>query len=346
MASGPLRQRALEVWASNPLRWILIGSGIGLLALMGGCSESHSSFLHPYGPVAAAQRSLFFGVIGWMMIVIVPVFVFLPWFAWRYRRRNAASAYRPQWAFSRTLEVLIWGIPIIIVAILAYGIWTKQTSLDPYRPLASSKPPLEIQVVGLDWKWLFIYPEQKIATVGVVAMPVDRPVHFTLTSATVMQSFFIPSLGSQIYAMAGMKTQLHLMADRSGEIEGMNTQFNGMGFQDQKFLAKAMSEADFERWVAATKATGQPLDDSSYAVLREKGTTAVAAAKLEAGNSLAEIRFSSVPPDFFANVVESFRSPGAEMPPVAAADGRPSDAVRSRVPDRTSQPAKTKESAR
>ena len=287
---------------------MIVGGAFAFLALLGGCGESNSSFLHPYGPVAAAQRSLFFGVIGWMMIVVVPVFVLLPWFAWRYRRRNAASAYRPQWAFSWTLEVLIWGIPVIIVAILAYGIWTKQTALDPYRPLASSKPPLEIQVVGLDWKWLFIYPEQKIATVGVVAMPVDRPVHFTLTSATVMQSFFIPSLGSQIYAMAGMETQLNLLADRPGEVEGMNTQFNGMGFHKQKFLARALTQGDFDRWIATVKAADRPLNDVAFKVLTEDNVTETAATKLKANASPAsELFFSQIPPNFFGEIVDRYR---------------------------------------
>lgn len=346
MPPGTLRQRALRLCGPRSLRWGIAGATIALSALSSGCAETHSSFLHPYGPVAAAQRSLFFSVIGWMMIVVVPVFVLLPWFAWRYRRRNAASAYRPQWAFSWTLEVLIWGIPVIIVAILAYGVWTTQNALDPYRPLASSKPPLEIQVVGLDWKWLFVYPEQAIATVGVVAMPVDRPVHFTLTSATVMQSFFIPSLGSQIYAMAGMKTQLNLLADRSGAIEGKNTQFNGMGFQNQNFLVKALPKGDFERWVATVRTTGQPLDNSTYAVLSERSTTAVAASRLEAGNSLAEIRFSSVLPDFFSDIVDSFRRSASGAPMLSTAGDRHADAVSADAAHAATLPAITKETAR
>ena len=151
----------------------------------------------PQGPVAAAQRQLFFDVIGWMMIVVVPVFVLVPLFAWRYRRKNLSAPYRPQWSFSLPLEFAVWGVPIAIVAILGSLIWSRATPLDPYAALPSAKPPLEMQVVGLDWKWLFIYPEQHIATVGIAAFPADRPIHLSLTSDTVMQSFFIPALGSR-----------------------------------------------------------------------------------------------------------------------------------------------------
>ncbi len=300
------------------IRRVMEAGAFLALAFLSGCGENRASFLHPIGPIAASQREIFFEAIGWMMIVILPVFILLPIFAWRYRRRNASASYRPQWAFSWPLEFLIWGIPFVIVAILAYGIWTRQAALDPYRPIASDKPALEIQVVGLDWKWLFVYPKQQIATVGILAIPVDRPVHFTLTSATVMQSFFIPSLGSQIYAMAGMKTQLNLLADRTGDVEGMNTQFNGMGFQNQKFLVKAMPTADFASWVSTIKASGHSLDDKSFAILQQKGTTEVAASKLNgAGQSLSEIHFGSVTPDFFAKVVDKYRNDPSAKPPMS-----------------------------
>jgi cytochrome o ubiquinol oxidase subunit II len=273
-----------------------------------GFSAEPSSFLHPYGPVAAAQRHLLLEVIGWMTIVVVPAFVLTPLFAWRYRRKNTGAKYTPEWDFSWLLEVLIWGVPIAIVGVLAFLVWTKATPLDPYAALPSSKPPLEVQVVGLDWKWLFIYPEQHIATVGMIAFPDDRPVRFSLTSDTVMQSFFIPALGSQIYAMAGMVTKLNLIADRPGELRGENTQFNGMGFQNQKFTASAMTSQDFANWIAKVRAAGRPLDAAAYHRLSQRSTTE--AARAELGTKLmppSVIYFSSVNAHFFDNIVNKYR---------------------------------------
>ncbi len=282
---------------------------VPLLALvLAGCSAGNSSFLHPYGPVATVQRQLFLEVIGWMMIVVVPVFVLVPFFAWRYRRKNARTPYRPQWAFSWPLEVAIWGVPVAVVAILGYLVWSGTTQLDPYAALPSAKPPLEIQVVGLDWKWLFIYPEQHIATVGVVAFPADRPVRFRLTSDTVMQSFFIPALGSQIYAMAGMVTELNLMADRPGQAQGENTQFNGMGFQRQRFTADAMAPEDFSAWVAKVRSIGEPLDEEIYGRLSQNSTTETARAEIGTDRMPpGALYFSHVDPGFFAGVVDKYR---------------------------------------
>lgn len=286
------------------------GSLITLLALgLAGCSAGNSSFLHPYGPVAADQRHLFFWVIGWMMIVCVPVFVLVPLFAWRYRRRNGAAAYRPKWEFSWPLEVVVWGVPVVVVAILAVLLWSGTMRLDPYATPPSAKPPLEIEVVGLDWKWLFIYPEEHIATVGIVAFPTDRPVRFRLTSDTVMQSFFIPALGSQIYAMAGMVTQLNLMADRPGQVEGENTQFNGMGFQSQNFTASAMKPEDFSAWVAKVRSSGKPLDNRVYGILSERSTTKEVSTRLGSdAMPPGVLYFSQADPGLFADIVDSYRA--------------------------------------
>ena len=278
-----------------------------------------SSFLHPFGPVASAQRHLFVEAIGWMMIVVVPVFVLVPLFAWRYRRKNTAATYNPQWDFSWPLEFLIWGVPFAIVGVLAFLIWTKANRLDPYAALASSRPPLDIQVVGLDWKWLFIYPQQHIATVGMVAFPADRPVRFTLTSDTVMQSFFIPALGSQIYAMAGMVTKLNLIADRTGQLLGENTQFNGTGFQNQKFIASAMTPQDFAKWISDVRSTGRVLDSATYRHLAQKSTTGVARAELGTDAMPATaIYFSSVEPGFFDAIVNRYRSESSQRMPADA----------------------------
>ena len=281
-----------------------------LAAGLAGCTADNSSFLHPYGTIAASQRRLFFEVIGCMAVVVVPVFILVPMFAWRYRRKNRTAEYRPQWSFSWPLEFAIWGVPIAVVAVLAFLIITKEVPLDPYRTLASSQPPLEIQVIGLDWKWLFIYPEQRIATVGVMAIPTDRPVHFSLTSDTVMQSFFVPSLGSQIYTMAGMVTQLNLQADREGQLRGENSQFNGMGFQNQKFTASVMSPSDFAQWIAKVRQNGIPLDQTAYHVIALQSTAEEARAALggKGASSSPAIFFSEVDPGLFHDVIAKYRA--------------------------------------
>lgn len=283
------------------------------IAGLTGCATANKSFLHPYGQIAADQRQLFLQTIGWMLIVVIPVFVLVPLFAWRYRRKNGSAEYRPNWAFSWPLELAIWGLPVGIVGVLAYLVHTGTTRLDPYASLPSNVPPLEVQVVGLDWKWLFVYPEERIATVGMIALPTDRPVHFALTSDTVMQSFFIPPLGSQIYAMAGMVTQLNLKADRPGRVIGENSQFNGVGFQDQRFIAEAMTPRGFSAWVADVQANGIPLDDRAYDVLFRKSTAQSAYDELGTARMPASVLyFSGVGRDLFDGIVAKYRSAGPE----------------------------------
>lgn len=236
-----------------------------------GCTMQGEGFLSPEGPIAAAERQLFFEVTALTLIVVVPVLVLTPWLAWRYRRGNEKAVYRPKWEFSWPLEILAWGVPVVIVSILGLMLWEKTHQLDPCRPLPSGQPPLQIQVVGLDWKWLFIYPEPGIATVNELAIPVGRPVHLTLTSDTVMQSFMVPRLAGQIYAMAGMETQLYLQADHAGVFLGENTQYNGDGFQKQKFRTLALSDADFSNWVETARQSDEQLGCDQYTRLAEKG---------------------------------------------------------------------------
>ncbi|MGH8403779.1 MAG: ubiquinol oxidase subunit II, partial [Gammaproteobacteria bacterium] len=198
-----------------------------LLTISGCSTATHLSFLDPQGPIAAAQRWHFYWVLGIMaMLVAGPIFLLLPFFAWRYRYGNKSARYTPKWKFSRLLEIMSWSGPIVIVAVLAFFVWRDSHKLDPYNPLVSNHAPLHVQVIGYDWKWLFIYPDQGIASIGMLALPVGRPVAMHLTSATVMQSFFIPALGSQIYAMGGMVTQLNLQATKPGRSLGENTMYN------------------------------------------------------------------------------------------------------------------------
>ena len=253
-----------------------------LLLMVSGCStETHLSFLNPQGPIAAAQREHFYWVLGIMAVLVAaPVFLLLPFFAWRYRYGNKTAQYTPKWKFSRLLEILSWGGPITIVAVLAVFVWRDSHRLDPYKPLASSQPALRVQAIGYDWKWLFIYPDQGIASIGMLAMPVGRPLAIEMTSATVMQSLFIPALGGQIYAMGGMVTKLHLLASKPGRSLGENTMYNGDGFHQQKFDAVAMTPDDFNAWVGKVRASGIALDQQSLKVITQRGTRAELVATL------------------------------------------------------------------
>ncbi len=203
-----------------------------------------------------------------MLFVIGPVLLLAPLFAWHYRLSNTSSAYRPQWAFSWPLEGLIWIPPSLIVVALAVLLWRDSHRLDPYKPLPGQ--PIEVQAVALDWKWLFIYPAQQVATVNRLVIPAGQPVHLSLTSATVMQSLMIPRLVGQIYAMAGMRTQLNFAADGPGAFRGENTQFNGMGFQAQKFVVDSLDAGGFANWLADTKAQPNRLGATEYETLSRR----------------------------------------------------------------------------
>lgn len=290
---------------------------LGGCVLLAACDVSVDTFLRPAGPIAAAQRSEFFQIIGWTMIAILPVFVLVPLFLWRYRYRNTRARYTPEWDRSGLLEILMWGVPLVIVTVLSVQLFRTTHALDPYKPLASDNPPLQVEVVGLDWKWLFIYPELGIATVNQLAFPEQTSVALDLTTDTVMQSFMVSALAGQIYAMPGMRTKLHLLADAPGTFEGENTQFNGTGFPDQKFQAVAMTQDDFDTWVAQVRAEGQPLTADTYAVLAEASTGAQAQTRLDAEYlPSGAIHFSSVESDLFENVLHRYMQ-GTPVPPSA-----------------------------
>jgi len=222
-----------------------------------------------------------------------------PIIAWHYRLANTKSAFRPQWGFSWILEGLIWVPPTIIVIVLAVFLVGNTVRLDPYRPVLLSLPPLHVQVVALDWKWLFIYPDQNVASVNQLILPVGRPVHFSLTSGTVMQSLLMPRLAGQIYTMSGMTTQLNLAISEPGTYWGENTQFNGDGFQDQKFQILGVSSADFDRWVSSTRQTPAVLDDKAYQNLSRQSVLPhpIAFGSVEAG-IFARISHQTIQPGY------------------------------------------------
>lgn len=257
---------------------------------LGGCS-GQMVLLHPAGPVGTAEKGIFLTAFALMLIVVLPVFAMLFFFAWRYRASNKRAFYAPGWASSRAIEVAVWTVPVLIVGALGYLTWTSTHALNPYRPLASAARPLDVDVVALNWKWLFIYPDQHIATVNELVIPADVPVSFRLTSETVMTSFFIPRLGTQIYAMPGMRTKLHLMADRPGVYTGLNYNFSGRGYSAMHFEVKAVSIQAFEQWAAQAKRGGQALD-------------AAALRRLEKPSVANPVRsYSDVAPHLFARIV-------------------------------------------
>lgn len=281
---------------------VVLLAGVSLSA----CSFVHPGFLNAAGPVAAAQRELLVQVVLLMLVVIIPVLVLTPLFAWRYRYKNRDAAYTPAWDFSRPIEFLIWGVPVVIVVAMGVLVWRATHALDPYKPVSSSQGALEVQVVGLDWKWLFIYPEQNIATVNELVFPAGRPLRIALTSDSVLQSFMIPQLGGQIYAMAGMRTELNLKSDASGTFLGQNTQFNGKGFQNQKFRAVAVPAEEFPAWVAKARvqAAGAMLDSPGYARLALQSVPG------------APLFYSKVQPGLFEEIMGRYDH--------AAASGHPS----------------------
>ncbi len=277
---------------------------------LAGCSIGGSSFMAPRGSIAALQKRWFFESCLIMMIVVGPVLVLTPFFAWKYRHGRRKSAYTPDWgAPSLGYEAAIWGPPIVIVGILTWLVVGPERAIDPSRPI-SDKPAEEVDVVALNWKWLFIYPQEGIATVGVLAFPTDRQLSLHLTSDSTMQSFFIPALGSQIYAMAGMVTRLHLAADRPVSVAGENTQYNGDGFANDRFRVEVTTPGDFRTFVSRVRAQGIPLDDRNYGILHQNGTVQDAHKRLNiVAGSADSVSFSSVPPEFFRKLVAHYKDP-------------------------------------
>jgi cytochrome o ubiquinol oxidase subunit 2 len=239
-------------------------------ALFAGCNMV---LLHPAGAVAAQQGHLIVVSTMLMLLVIIPVIALTVLFAWRYRKSNSEATYAPDWDHSTQLELVIWAAPLLIIIALGAVTWINTHTLDPYRPLrrldaarpiASGTRPLTVEVVALDWKWLFIYPEQGIAVVNDLAAPVDVPITFKITASSVMNSFFIPSLAGQIYAMPGMETELHAVMNRPGDYDGFSANYSGAGFSDMRFKFHGLSPGDFEHWVQTVKASGQVLDRTEY----------------------------------------------------------------------------------
>jgi cytochrome o ubiquinol oxidase subunit 2 len=227
---------------------------------LNGC---HSGAVAPRGQIATAELNLIIFSVELMLLVVIPVIVMACWFGWRYREGNNAK-YSPEWKHSTILEIVWWSIPCIIILILGTVTWKTTHSLDPYKPIDSQTKPVTIEVVSLDWKWLFIYPEYKIATLNYLNIPVNTPVNFKITAASPMNSFIIPQLGGQIYAMTGMKTQLNLMADTPGIYRGLATNYTGVGFAGMHFTTEVTSPEAFTTWVNSVKKTDGVLTSTIF----------------------------------------------------------------------------------
>jgi cytochrome o ubiquinol oxidase subunit 2 len=274
---------------------------VGLFALLlNGCSFDFSSMdfavLNPMGEIAIQQKTLLGWAVFLMLLVIIPVFIMVPLFAWKYREKNKGSKYSPEWGHSTLLEVIWWGVPFIIIVILGTITWISSHKLDPYRPIVSENRPIRIQVIALNWKWLFIYPEYNIATVNFIQFPVDVPLNLELTSDAPMNSLAIPQLGGQIYAMQGMTTKLHLIAEKEGEFKGYSANYSGSGFSGMRFTAKASSIQEFNDWLKTARKSGISLTLSQYEKLSAPSQ-----------NNLPEY-FSSVDAELFEMVLSKTMS--------------------------------------
>ncbi len=239
---------------------------ISICMMLTGCEEQILGMLNPKGLIASEERKLFFDTLALMLIVVLPVIIMSFVFVYHYQASHKIREYKPNWHHSYFLETLWWGIPCVIIFVLAVLTWKKTYELDPYSKIPGfTDQPLLIQAIALPWKWLFIYPTQNIATVNDLVLPVGQQVEFWITADNVpMSAFFIPQLGSQIYAMAGMRTRLHLVANQTGEYDGMNTLFNGAGFSDMHFAVHVVEPEAMQQWVAQTATATAQLNDEAY----------------------------------------------------------------------------------
>jgi cytochrome o ubiquinol oxidase subunit II len=289
--------------SSGLLRWPVASVAVFV------CSCSRQGILDPQGPIASAQLLLLLNATAIMLVVVIPVILATLGFAWWYRSSNARASRSTDEGYEGRTEFVTWSIPTLIVILLGGVIWISSHELDPRAPIPTNVNPLRVEVVALDWKWLFIYPDQGIATVNQLVVPVGTPINFRLTSATVMNSFFVPQLGSQIYAMGGMTTHLNLLADASGEYPGFSAMFSGDGFADMRFIAKAVTAGDFDSWIAQVRGSGSGLDLPAYAALAKPSV------------AVPPKTYRSVEPKLFDRILEQTLS--GPRAPTSAASGPP-----------------------
>jgi len=250
---------------------------LGVLAALAlplaGCN---TVVMNPHGDIAVQQADLIVTSTLLMLLIIVPVMALTVFFAWKYRQSNTEATYTPDWDHSTRLELVIWGVPLLIIIALGAITWISTHKLDPYRPLdrldaqrpiPAGMKPMVVNVVAMDWKWLFLYPEQGVATVNELALPVDRPIEFRITSSTVMNAFYVPAMAGMIYAMPGMQTKLNAVMNRTGGYEGLSANYSGAGFSDMRFKVLSLTEGDFAAWIESNRKGGEALTRASYLLL-------------------------------------------------------------------------------
>ncbi|HWB38967.1 MAG TPA: ubiquinol oxidase subunit II [Candidatus Saccharimonadales bacterium] len=275
---------------------VLLAVLVGLLHAF--LRRHNLAVLDAKGPVAEKERNLFYFGLGLSAIVVIPVYILTILIVWKYRESNhRPKKYRPDWDGSRLYEGLWWGIPWLIILVLSVVTWNSSQALDPYKKLSSGQASLSVEVVAMDWKWLFIYPEQQIASVNLLQLPVNTPVDFNITSDTVMNSFWIPNLGSQIYAMPGMNSELNLMATKPGDYRGSSANISGQGFADMDFTARAGSMTDFKTWVNQAKQSGKSLSLAAYSKLAKPSENTPVS------------YYSSISPDLYNHTILQYMAP-------------------------------------
>jgi cytochrome o ubiquinol oxidase subunit II len=272
------------------MRYGLLAVALIGVATLGGCTDG---VLDPKGPISLAEREILLNALGIMLAIVIPVILATLGVAFWFRASNQRARYRPNCAYSGRLELLVWSIPAMTVFLVGGVAWVSSHDLSPRKPIVSTVRPLRVQVASLDWKWLFIYPDQGVASVNQLTIPVGTPVSLELTSSGVMNSFFVPQLGSQIYTMAGMITRLHLQADHSGTYRGFSAQFSGEGFADMHFDADAVPGEKFAQWLDAARSAGPLLDEKGYAEL------------VKPSASVAPFTYRSVAPGLFDSILVS-----------------------------------------
>ena len=272
------------------MRYVLLAVVMTGAAILGGCNEG---VLDPRGPIAAANREILLNSLGIMLAIVIPVIIATLGVAFWFRASNDRARYRPDFAYSGRLEMLVWSIPAMTVFLVGGVAWVGSHDMSPRKPIPSTVKALRVQVASLDWKWLFIYPDQGIASVNRLTIPVGTPISLELTSSGVMNSFFVPQLGSQIYTMAGMITRLHLLADDPGTYRGFSAQFSGDGFSDMHFNVDAVSAEKFAQWVDLARSAGPELNAKTYGDLAKPS------------GAVAPFTYRAVAPDLFGSIVVS-----------------------------------------
>jgi cytochrome o ubiquinol oxidase subunit 2 len=276
-------------------------------ALLGaGCNRG---ILDPVGPVGSAEKQILINSTAIMLAIIIPTMIATVAFAFWFRRGNSKATYRPDWEFSGAIELVVWSVPALTIMLLGGIAWIGSHDLEPSKPLKSALPPLKVDVVSLDWKWLFIYPDQGVATVNQLVVPAGRPVSFRITSATVWNVFFVPQMGTQIYAMPRMATQLNLQADRVGVYDGLSAHFSGDGFPGMQFKVHAVPPQQFAAWAQSAHAAPQVLDARSYAQLSQPTSY------------VKPMTFSNVVPGLFDAIIAGRAPPPQQLPHSRPAPG-------------------------